>query len=41
MEDVGEEELLLDIDGGDKNNTLAVVDYVDDLYAYYRRVEVI
>lgn len=41
MEDVGEEELLLDIDSGDKNNTLAVVDYVDDLYAHYRRVEVI
>lgn len=39
MEDVDEEELLLDIDSGDKNNTLAVVDYVDDLYAYYRRVE--
>lgn len=40
MEDVGEEEQVLDIDGVDKNNTLAVVDYVNDLYAHYRRVEV-
>ncbi|XAR73690.1 hypothetical protein NMG60_11007753 [Bertholletia excelsa] len=33
------EELVLDIDSSDSKNPLAVVDYVDDLYAYYRKME--
>ncbi|CAN6563468.1 unnamed protein product [Malus baccata var. baccata] len=38
MEDIVEAPLV-DIDGGDLKNPLAVVDYVEDLYAYYRRME--
>lgn len=30
-----------DIDSHDKKDPLAVVDYVEDIYSYYRRVEVI
>ncbi|KAM1073099.1 hypothetical protein ACFX2B_018013 [Malus domestica] len=33
------EEPIVDIDGSDLKNPLAVVDYVEDLYAYYRRME--
>ncbi|XP_068304942.1 uncharacterized protein [Pyrus communis] len=33
------EEPIVDIDGSDLKNPLAVVDYVEDLYAYYRRTE--
>ncbi|KAL8172171.1 hypothetical protein V2J09_023975 [Rumex salicifolius] len=33
------EELIQDIDGCDKDNPLAVVEYVEDIYSYYRRVE--
>jgi hypothetical protein len=39
MEDV-EEEPIMDIDGCDKKNPLAVVEYVDDLYNFYKKAEV-
>ncbi|KAG9131782.1 hypothetical protein Leryth_009514 [Lithospermum erythrorhizon] len=38
MEDVTEEEVV-DIDIPDKKNPLAVVEYIDDLYAYYKKSE--
>ncbi|KAI4327829.1 hypothetical protein L6164_020246 [Bauhinia variegata] len=38
MEDIVEEPIV-DIDSCDANNPLAVVDYVEDLYAYYRKME--
>uniref|UniRef100_A0A2C9WL48 B-like cyclin n=1 Tax=Manihot esculenta TaxID=3983 RepID=A0A2C9WL48_MANES len=38
MEDIIEEPIL-DIDGCDAKNPLAVVDYVEDMYAYYRKKE--
>ncbi|KAG5246594.1 cyclin family protein [Salix suchowensis] len=38
MEDV-EEELVLDIDGCDKRDPLAVVEYIDDLYNFYKKAE--
>lgn len=34
------EEHVLDIDISDANDPLAVAEYVEDLYAYYRKVEV-
>jgi hypothetical protein len=40
MEDIVEEPLV-DIDGCDLKNPLAVVEYVEDLYTYYRKMEVI
>lgn len=41
MEDIEEDdEPIVDIDIGDKANPLAVVDYVDDIYAFYRKMEV-
>lgn len=41
MEDlIVEEEPILDIDGYDANNSLAVVEYVEDLYEFYRKNEV-
>lgn len=39
MEDI-EEEAVMDIDISDKKDPLAVVEYIDDLYAYYRKAEV-
>ncbi|KAI9092776.1 hypothetical protein K1719_027573 [Acacia pycnantha] len=39
MEDIIEEPIV-DIDSGDANNPLAVVDYVDELHDYYREMEV-
>ena len=39
MEDV-EEELIMDIDGCDKKSPLAVVEYIDDLYNFYKKAEV-
>ncbi|GER26237.1 cyclin [Striga asiatica] len=39
MEDIFEE-TVADIDGGDVKDPLAVVEYVDDLYAYYKKMEV-
>ncbi|XWS29132.1 hypothetical protein CRYUN_Cryun24cG0002100 [Craigia yunnanensis] len=38
MEDIVEE-AIVDIDGCDAKNPLAVVDYVEDLYAFYREIE--
>jgi len=38
MEDI--DEPILDIDSPDKNNPLAVTEYIDDIYAYYKNVEV-
>nr|GMC99005.1 G2/mitotic-specific cyclin-2-like [Ipomoea batatas] len=38
MEDIFED-AVLDIDSGDARNPLAVVEYIEDLYAYYRKME--
>ncbi|KAL6995968.1 Cyclin-B2-4 [Sarracenia purpurea var. burkii] len=38
MEDITEE-AIVDIDSKDKRNPLAVVEYIDDIYAYYKKVE--
>ncbi|KAK9990016.1 hypothetical protein SO802_025001 [Lithocarpus litseifolius] len=38
MEDIVEEPVM-DIDSCDAKNPLAVVDYIEDLYAYYRKME--
>lgn len=38
MEDIFEDPIL-DIDGRDEKNPLAVTDYIDDLYLYYRKME--
>ncbi|XP_016504035.1 G2/mitotic-specific cyclin-2-like isoform X2 [Nicotiana tabacum] len=38
MEDV-EETLIVDIDSADKKNPLAVVEYIDDMHAYYKKTE--
>ncbi|XWS45635.1 hypothetical protein CRYUN_Cryun15aG0153400 [Craigia yunnanensis] len=38
MEDIVEEPIV-DIDGCDAKNPLAIVEYVEDLYAYYRKME--
>ncbi|KAF9682094.1 hypothetical protein SADUNF_Sadunf05G0072600 [Salix dunnii] len=40
MEDITEESIL-NIDDSDAKNPLAVVDYVEDLYDYYRKMEVL
>lgn len=40
MEDIAEEPIL-DIDSCDKKNQLAVVEYINDLYTYYKEAEVI
>ncbi|KAJ6684624.1 CYCLIN-B2-3-RELATED [Salix purpurea] len=39
MEDV-EEEPVMDIDGCDKKNPLAVAEYIDDLYNFYKKAEI-
>ncbi|CAA7022062.1 unnamed protein product [Microthlaspi erraticum] len=39
MEDVIVEEPILDIDVSDAKNTLAAVEYVKDLYSFYRKME--
>lgn len=39
MEDIFEE-TSKDIDGCDSKDPLAVVEYVEDLYAYYKKMEV-
>ncbi|ESQ50732.1 hypothetical protein EUTSA_v10023024mg, partial [Eutrema salsugineum] len=39
MEDVTVEESILDIDVSDAKNSLAAVEYVQDLYAFYRKME--
>lgn len=40
MEDVVVEEPILDIDVSDAKNSLAAVEYVQDLYAFHRQMEV-
>lgn len=40
MEDIAEEPVV-DIDSCDAKNPLAVVDYIEDLYSYYRKMEVL
>lgn len=40
MEDIAEKEPVADIDSSDAKNQLAVVDYVEDIYAFYRKTEV-
>ncbi|KAL5557728.1 hypothetical protein UlMin_033939 [Ulmus minor] len=37
--DMEDNETVIDIDSGDKKNHLAVVEYIDDLYVYYKKVE--
>ncbi|XP_018462509.1 cyclin-B2-4 [Raphanus sativus] len=39
MEDSAEEETVMDIDSSDKNNSLAVVEYINDLYDFYKNNE--
>ncbi|XP_042013618.1 cyclin-B2-3-like [Salvia splendens] len=42
MEDIdgeNEEEPVIDIDSCDKSNPLAVTEYIDDLYTYYKKME--
>lgn len=39
MEDLVEEPVI-DIDGSDNSDSLAVVEYIDEIYAYYRKTEV-
>ncbi|KAJ4898886.1 Cyclin-B2-2 [Raphanus sativus] len=39
MEEEDEQEPVLDIDGDDVNNPLAVVEYVEDLHEFYRKNE--
>ncbi|KAM6560899.1 hypothetical protein CsatA_030138 [Cannabis sativa] len=38
MEDIADE-LVIDIDNCDKLNPLAVTEYIDEIYAYYKKVE--
>lgn len=40
MEDLDSDEPIVDIDASDKKNPLAVAEYIDDIYAYYKKTEV-
>lgn len=40
MEDMDEDEPIVDIDSCDKNNPLAVTEYIEDVYAHYKKTEV-
>lgn len=40
MEDVAEDPVM-DIDNDEKKNPLAVVEYIDDIYNFYKKAEVI
>jgi hypothetical protein len=40
MEDILGEPPIVDIDARDVNNHLAVVDCIEGLYSYYRKIEV-
>ncbi|WMV27826.1 hypothetical protein MTR67_021211 [Solanum verrucosum] len=40
MEDA-EDWSIVDIDSPDKKNSLAVVEYIDDIYAYYKKAEIV
>lgn len=35
-----EKALIVDIDRADKRNILAAVEYIDDIHAYYKKIEV-
>ncbi|KAL2523114.1 Cyclin-B2-4 [Forsythia ovata] len=37
MEDIDGEEPVVDIDSSDKKNPLAFVEYIDDIYAYFKK----
>ncbi|KAL2232109.1 UNVERIFIED_CONTAM: Cyclin-B2-3 [Sesamum indicum] len=39
MEDIDHDEPVLDIDSCDKKNPLAVTEYIDDIYTYYKKTE--
>ncbi|XP_042059209.1 G2/mitotic-specific cyclin-2-like [Salvia splendens] len=39
MEDLDLDEPIVDIDDCDKKNPLAVTEYIDDIYAYYKKTE--
>lgn len=39
MEDVAEEDPVMDIDNEEKKNPLAVVEYIDDIYNFYKKAE--
>ncbi|KAL0324867.1 UNVERIFIED_CONTAM: Cyclin-B2-3 [Sesamum calycinum] len=39
MEDIDADEPVLDIDSCDKKNPLAVTEYIDEIYAYYKKTE--
>lgn len=39
MEEI-EKALIVDIDRADKKNVLAAVEYIDDIHAYYKKIEV-
>lgn len=41
MEDAMEDDPVLDIDGSDRENPLAVVEYIDDIYNFYKKTEVV
>lgn len=41
MDDDDDVDPLVDIDNCDKTNPLAVVEYIDDLYQFYKKAEVI
>ena len=40
MEDAMEDDPVLDIDSSDIENPLAVVEYIDDIYHFYKKTEV-
>ncbi|KAI3465444.1 hypothetical protein Pfo_022107 [Paulownia fortunei] len=39
MEDINKEEPVVDIDSCDNKNPLAVTEYIDDIYAFYKKTE--
>ncbi|KAL0313899.1 UNVERIFIED_CONTAM: Cyclin-B2-4 [Sesamum angustifolium] len=41
MEDIDADEPVLDIDSCDKKNPLAVTEYIDEIYAYYKKTEIL
>lgn len=41
MEDIDGDNLVLDIDSCDKNNPLAATEYIEELYTFYREIELL
>lgn len=39
-ENIDEDEAMIDIDASDKKNPLAVIEYINDIYAFYKKTEV-